>query len=156
MSRVVYNEDDPIIPYDFQERTVQNAIEGKRGQAALRLLIRALDAMPQKRIIDGWLTKDGDVCTVGAMVMQRRIEAGDSREKALGYLMGYQDELNREESWDWADIATLASKQLNIARYMAFELVEITDEWTIRMSPERRWQFVRDWAVRNLKDEVMA
>lgn len=156
MSRVVYNEDEPSAPYEFQEQAIRNAINGRRGQAALRLLIRALDAMPQRRIIDDWLIKDGDVCTVGAMVLQQCIEAGASREGALGYLMGEQDRLNREASWDWTDIVTLANEQLDIARFMGFEIVELTDEWTKRSTPEQRWQYVRDWAVKNLKDEVTA
>lgn len=154
MSRVVYSEDD-VVPYEFQEQALKRAIEGRRGQAALRLLIRALDAMPGQRIIDDWLSKDGDVCTIGAMLVQHRVEQGKSREEAIEYVTGAQDVLTqRRDGWDWTDIADLATTNIDIARYLALELVSLTDEWGQGMTPEKRWAFIRTWATNNLKKEV--
>jgi hypothetical protein len=52
---------------------VVSAIRGKRGQAFLRELIDALDAMPVKRLIPGALRKDGEVCAMGAIGAKRGV-----------------------------------------------------------------------------------
>lgn len=158
MSRMDYAEDwDSPITIEMVWQSTKNALGGRRGQEALRLLIRALDAMPEKRIIDDYLCHEGEVCTVGAMVVQRRIEGGLSRDQALAYVeklqAAYGDEPGAVRSQDVADLAV---RDLNIARYMAYDLVELTDEDTQGMTPEERWQRVRDYATRHLKDKVEA
>lgn len=62
---------------------VERAIQGKRGQKALRELFGALETMPEKRLVEGHLVKEGDVCAVGAYVVHRRVTAGTSREQVL-------------------------------------------------------------------------
>lgn len=62
----VDDELDPLA-YGRWEHNLKVAVNGKRGQAALRYLERVLVEMPDKRLIQGWLAvPDGDCCTVGA------------------------------------------------------------------------------------------
>lgn len=65
---------------------VRRALRGRRGQRDLRELERALLALPQKRLVEGYLAKGGDVCAVGALVVQRRVSRGEGREQVLAEL----------------------------------------------------------------------
>jgi hypothetical protein len=75
MSRINYSEDEDY-PGQFNlfRANVRRSIRGKAGQAALRDLREALLALPNKRLVAHYLAKDGDVCTTGALVLQRRSE----------------------------------------------------------------------------------
>lgn len=48
------------------DNTVQRALDGKRGQRALRLLRDALEAMPERTLIQGTFISHGQVCALGA------------------------------------------------------------------------------------------
>ena len=105
---------------------VASAIRGKRGQAFLREMIAALDAMPEKRlIVDALETETGDVCAIGAV------------GKARGIDMAGVDPEDREA----------VAKLFGIAEAMAAEIVYENDEWGGHNSPENRWQRMRAWAA---------
>ena len=54
---------------------VASAIRGKRGQAMLREVLAALDAMPEKTLAAHSLkNEDGDFCTLGALGAARGLE----------------------------------------------------------------------------------
>ena len=57
MSRSGYSDDYEGL--GLYRQTVENALRGKRGQAFLRELLEALDALDEKKLIEGYL-KDGD------------------------------------------------------------------------------------------------
>lgn len=68
MSRSGYCDDydcDPL-PLGRWRGQVASAIRGKRGQAFLRELVAALDAMPEKRLIANDLEQAGNVCAIAA------------------------------------------------------------------------------------------
>jgi hypothetical protein len=46
---------------------VRSAIRGKRGQAFLREMLAALDALPDKRLIRNELEVNGEYCALGAV-----------------------------------------------------------------------------------------
>lgn len=116
---------------------VSSAIRGRRGQAFLRDLISALDAMPEKRLIaDSFLT-DAGVCALGAVCAFRGVEPPDTRY--LDY------------------IPPAAAAGLGIAKALAAEVMHENDDGgPLRESPEWRWQRMRDWAERNLLDSCTA
>lgn len=150
MSRISYDDGDGCIPYGLWTRSIKNAIDGRRGQAALRLLVEGLDAMPEKRLIKDSLCRRGEVCTVGALIVQARVNKGEERAAVLsdlGWRGGYTDAFETAEE---------ARKHVNIARIFAWRLVELNDEDTAGMTPEKRWQYVRDWATRRLRGETPA
>lgn len=138
MSRSNYSEDyDELFPnaLEFYRRNVENAISGKRGQAFIRDLIAALDAMPDKRLIAEELERDGAVCAIGSVGKRRGID------------MSKLDPCNAGEVGGVFGIATC------LAAEVVFENDEGAGYWTIDEAPEKRWQRMRDWAARNLKSE---
>lgn len=57
---------------------VAAAIRGRRGQALLRRLADALDAMPEKRLVAKDLVReDGSCCTLGALARAEGIDVSD-------------------------------------------------------------------------------
>ncbi len=132
MSRSGYSDDDDDPRAAAMWRgQVASTIRGKRGQAFLRELVDALDAMPAKRLIAKELRLDGQVCALGSVGARRGIDL---------------------ETLDPEDYDTLASV-FGVAHQLIQEIEYINDEasywgWA---TPERRWQYVRNWAQRNLK-----
>lgn len=90
MSRSGYSDDydyDPLASGRWKA-ALNSAMRGKRGQAFLREMLAALDALPRKRLVANVLqqarwdesgenlvpVKDGDVCAFGAVGRARGIE----------------------------------------------------------------------------------
>lgn len=110
-----------------------SAIRGRRGQAFLRELIEALDAMPEKRLISGELRKDGEVCAMGSVGIKRGIK------------------LEALNTHDYDGIADT----FGIAHQLVQEIEWENDEggpWTGE-TPEERWKRIREWAVAHLKKD---
>lgn len=127
---------------------VKSAIRGKRGQALLRDLIAAMDAMPDKRLVAGKLEADGQFCALGV----------------VGHAKGF--DLANIDTWDWGKLGAT----FNIAEAMAREVMAMNDEpvkeydwestgepypneWrrvAVTDAPALRWKKVREWAEKNL------
>jgi len=78
MSRHGYNEDcDGLWAMIRWQGAVASAIRGRRGQALLRRMAEALDAMPDKRLIAGDVVReDGSCCALGAIAKREGINVG--------------------------------------------------------------------------------
>jgi hypothetical protein len=74
MSRAQYSEDIDGWELIRWRGAVAKAIKGKRGQAFLREMLIALDALPDKRLIARELEKDGEVCAIGSVGKARGID----------------------------------------------------------------------------------
>ena len=73
MSRSGYTDDCENL--GLWRGAVERAIKGRRGQAMLRDLLAALDAMPEKVLVpDSLVDAEGDFCTLGALGHARGIE----------------------------------------------------------------------------------
>jgi len=123
-----------------------SAIRGKRGQAFLRELIEALDAMPIKGLIKddlirvdveidpfggGYIAADAPiVCALGAVGVRRGVK------------------LETLEPDDYEGVAAT----FGIARQLAAEVAYQNDEVGRHDTPEWRWKRVRDWAAAKLKE----
>lgn len=109
---------------------VASAIRGKRGQALLRDLVTALDAMPEKTLVAEALeTEDGDVCALGA----------------AGKVRGLQ--LSELDPEDYGSVASAFDIAPQLAQEIAFQN---DDGGPWKETPEQRWQRMRDWAVKHL------
>ena len=110
---------------------VNSAIRGKRGQAFLREMLDALDAMPVKRLIAHELEDHGDVCAMGAVGQQRGIN---------------MQSINAEERDDVA-------AAFGIAPALAAEIAFINDDdgYSGKTTPEQRWASVRAWVEGKIK-----
>jgi hypothetical protein len=132
MSRSGYTED---CDYDqwrhiMWRGAVTSSVRGKRGQAFLRDLIGALDAMPEKRLITEKLVQDGAVCAIGSLGVQRGIQ---------------METLDPDEPDQIAEAFDIASPLVR-------EIVWMNDEaggWN--ETPEQRWSRMRAWAESHLK-----
>jgi hypothetical protein len=138
MSRHGYTDDDygdhhpwQLIRYRGQ---VASAIRGKRGQRLLRDMVAALDAMPNKRLVAKALEEDGEVCALGAVARHRGVDVSHID-------MDYVD--------DEGDVPFLTAKALDIAEQLASEVAYENDDACVA-TPEARWQWMRDWAARQI------
>lgn len=134
MSRSGYT-DDIENSWDFirWRGAVNSAINGARGQAFLRELLIALEALPQKRLISEELQDPydaGAVCAIGAV------------GKARGLDMSKLDPEDREA----------VAKAFGIAPALAAELVYQNDEgcWLSEL-PECRYDRMRLWIEKHIR-----
>ena len=133
MSRSGYSDDI----YDQQHFAmyrgrVTSATRGKRGQAFLKALADAMDAMPEKALIANELQdKSGAVCAIGAL--------GAARGVDMSVL-------------DPADSVSVAAT-FDIAEVLARETVYMNDEgtWNGAESPSARWDRMRGWVGSQIK-----
>jgi len=164
MSRSGYSDDCDGWALIRWRGAVNQAIKGARGQALLRELVDALDAMPDKRLYPGsFATADGEFCTLGVLGAKRGVK---------------MDDLGNEDDCDPKQVA----QRFGIARAMAAEIMYMNDEYavdewkrvdveicgpvrphhpdygrhlrTVRVHndnhPAERWQKMRAWAVGQL------
>ena len=123
MNRSGYNDDCDGWALIRWRGAVKSAMRGKRGQAFLRELLVALDALPQKRLIKDDLEVSGEYCALGAV---GRLRGMDMSKINIDY---------REE------IATA----FGIAEAMAAEIMFWNDDVS---TPEKRYELVRKWVSR--------
>lgn len=132
MSRSGLSEDDgeDVLQFGRWRGATLSAIRGKRGQAFLRELLTALDAMPDKQLIHGELqTPEGQVCAIGCLGAARGLD------------------MAKLDVYDYEAIA----KTLGINEKLVQEVEWINDEWG--HGPEggaARWRMVRKWVVEQL------
>lgn len=137
MSRSGYIDDSEDWQRIRWRGQVASATRGKRGQRLLRDLLSALDAMPEKSLVASELeTRDGDVCTLGALGKVRGID---------------MSKIDPEEPEQVA-------AAFDIAEPLAREIVYMNDEYyhgiwnesTKRydaITPEQRWTKMRAWVA---------
>ena len=135
MSRSHYTEDcgDDLALGRWRGQ-VTSAIRGKRGQAFLKDLVNALEAMPNKSLVGDVLRKDGEVCALGALGAVRGLDL---------------------ESLDPEDPEQVA-EAFGIATQLVQEIVYINDDdfkFRREETPENRWYRVYSWAKRQIKEE---
>lgn len=129
MSRSGYSDDLEQWDLIRWRGAVKSALRGSRGQAFLREMLAALDALPEKKLIEGELVDDYDpasVCAIGAVSRARGIDVAGV---------------------DPQDRETVACK-FGIAEAMAAEIVYENDEgagYWAKETPEQRYSRMRKW-----------
>lgn len=140
MSRSGYSDDFDGWALIRWRGAVNSALKGKRGQAALREIRDALDAMPVKELAAGSLVSaDGQFCALGAL--------GAARGMPLETLV--------------PDDPEGVARRFGIATAMAREIMYENDDHPgfydhqagklVREPPGRRWQRMRDWVAKEIK-----
>lgn len=127
MSRSGYHDDHEQWQLIRWRGAVKSALRGRRGQAALREILSALDALPNKRLAaDSLQNEKGEFCTLGALGRARGLD---------------MSELDPE------DMETVAGT-LGVADAMAREIVYQNDDANSPLeSPERRFSRMRAWVA---------
>ena len=133
MSRSGYTDDNDGWALICWRGAVLSAIRGKRGQQFLTELLKALDNMPNKRLIEGELEANGEFCALGVIGAYRGLDM---------------------ENIDPEDSETVSEK-FNIADAMAREIVYINDEATYFIeTPEKRWRRMREWVAGSINQRI--
>lgn len=157
MSRSGYSDDDddPLALGRYRAQ-VMSAIRGKRGQALLRELLAALDAMPNKRLVAGELEADGQFCALGVVGQARglNLAAIDSYDvESLGPKFNIAEQLAREIMW-------VNDDHVNDFRWVEAEVFGPLQPWQSRFTSFRvpnetagfeRWQEVRKWVASHIR-----
>jgi len=116
--------------------TVARAIKGKRGQAFLKEMLGALDALPEKKLVANELVeKDGCVCALGAVGRARGMDMKDI---------------------DPEDHEGVAHK-FGMAHALACEVMYVNDEmgpYTRTETSEERFVRVRAWVAEKINSPV--
>ena len=129
MSRSGY-DDCCLGGYELYRASVKRAIRGKRGQAFLRELAAAMDAMPVRELISGKLVReDGACCTIGVVCQSRGLDVS---------------RLDYEDPW-------LDGHAVGIATVMAAEIAYENDEVVYPEDPAQRWVRMRKWVEGNFR-----
>lgn len=135
MSRSGYTDDYDCDDWSLNlwRGAVVRGIRGKRGQAFLKEMAAAMDAMPEKRLIANDLEEAGEVCAIGSVGKARGVD---------------MSELDPEDRYAVADV-------FNISPAMAAEVVFMNDEasavWDRAETPEERFARMRAWIEANLR-----
>jgi hypothetical protein len=181
MSRSGYT-DDGIDSAEDQWRqirwrgAVKSAIRGKHGQAFLKELLAALDAMEDKRLYAGLLQREeGGYCALGVLGAKRGLDmsaiphdvedewGGDEVAEAVADLFEVNDKVAREIMWE-NDEAISDHKYVQVRVYgpmpadprawgparesSRFKQIRVYDE----TAPARRWRRMRAWAASQIKE----
>jgi hypothetical protein len=107
---------------------VKSAIRGRRGQAFLKEMLAALDAMPEKKLVKEELELSGEVCAVGAVGKARGVD------------------MSKIDPEDRRAVASV----FGISPALAAEIVYENDEGYYRYGtepPEHRWLRMRAWVT---------
>jgi hypothetical protein len=162
MSRSGYSDDcDDVLGLGRYRAQVMSAIRGRRGQALLRELLAALDAMPDKRLVAGELEADGSYCALGVVGHARGMNLAviDSYDtESLGPKFGIAEQMARE-------IMYVNDDHVSEYRWEKVEVYGPLQPWqsrfpTVRVPNEtvefERWQTVRQWVASHIKPDDAA
>lgn len=153
MSRSGYSDDNEGV--NLWRGAVNSAIHGKRGQALLRDLLTALDAMPEKRLVAGKLEADGEFCALGVVGQARGMNLAiidTSDVESLGPRFNIAEALAREIMW-------VNDDRVSDTRWIEVEIFGPLRPWDRRISGmnvpneragSQRWQTVREWVEANI------
>ena len=134
MNRSNYIDDCDLDPLDLGRWRGQVAatIRGRRGQAFLRELAAAMDAMPEKVLIANELVdKEGDCCSIGVVCKARGIDVSEID----------------------IECPNSVGEAVGISHQLAAEIEHLKDFWPDE-TPERRWQRMREWVDRHIAKET--
>jgi len=157
MSRSGYVDEPEFL--ELWRASVERAIKGKRGQALLRELADALDAMKDKRLYAmKFATADGEYCALGVLAAKRGVKVDD---------LGDGDDCDPSEVGRRFDIARAMAAEImyvndgSVSDYYRREVLEICGPvrpWQSHSfyrfvkdddHPKKRWQRVREWVRDN-------
>ena len=156
MSRITYNEWDSAEGQWAGIRwggAAKKAINGKRGQAALRELKAALLVLPSKRLIADRWAASGDVCALGALDVHRMMARTGMNWDAARLVVQQTTQIEWIDYWgdphedDESSSAELGQSRLGLTYTLAWEIIEKNDEYR---TPEDRYTRMLGWLNSNI------
>jgi hypothetical protein len=128
VSRSGYSDDCENL--GLYRASVDRAVRGKRGQAFIRKMLAAFDALPDKRLAADTLVTGENVCAMGAVALAQGIDVS---------------KINAHKRRE-------VGRVFNIAPSMAAEIAYENDEGDSGESPEERFVRMHEWARSNLRE----
>ena len=140
MSRSWYTYDAPENDKEQQAQArhraaVSRAIKGKRGQAFLKEMLLAMDAMPVKRLEDYILSDDTGCCAMGAVAESRGLNVSniDPEDRfAVAAILGIAASMVQELAYynDEAEASFFESAEQKFVRMrrLAIHLISTPEE----------------------------
>lgn len=160
MSRSGYNDDcDDYLALGRWRGMVASALRGKRGQAFLRELAAAMDAMPEKRLIADELQFDGEFCALGVVGSARGIDMAnidpedyDQVANAFGLAACMVQEIvfENDEAFsadEYVDVPVFGPVR---PFYPEYGRHYVTVRQPRKDSAEARWAHMRAWVQRHI------
>jgi hypothetical protein len=154
-----YDDYDPLATGRYRAQ-VASAIRGKRGQALLRELLAALDAMADKRLVAGELEADGSFCALGVVGHARGLNLAniDTYDvESLGPKFNIAEQLAREIMW-------VNDEHVSEHRWIEVEICGPMRRWDVghrqtiqvpnECAGEQRWRTVRDWVEKQIAKDA--
>lgn len=152
MSRHGYSDDgdDDNLSLGRWRGWVASAIRGKRGQAFLKEMLAALDAMPEKRLVAEDLeTADGAVCALGAVGKARGVDMKPIDPEDYGRVaatFGIAGPMAQEIMYVNDEIGPDWVEAYGPPRYRGHKVYARID-----VTPEKRFEKVHAWVVSKIK-----
>lgn len=140
------------------EHNLERNMSGAAGQAKLKELRDALLALPEKRLIETRLADgEGNVCALGALAVQRRVEAGEPRSAVLSELAEkvVEDDWGLD-GWEAEQLTLEEARACGVKRPMAVTVAYENDFGPSRETPEERYARVLAWVEKRILEEVPA
>lgn len=160
MSRSGYTDDCDGAELNLWRGAVASAINGKRGQALLREIAQALDAMPVKELVANELQAEGSYCTLGVVGAARgmdlsRIDPEDREHvaKAFGVAEALAAEVMYEndghvDDWRYIYVEICGPMRRNSPDWgRHVRSVSVPNEH----AGAQRWQHMRAWVQKQIK-----
>ena len=136
-----WDSDQTEADYALWSANFRKSVASQKGQKVLRDLEAALLALPQPRLIEGSLCRDGEFCALGAYGYYQRLRKGDDAESARGWL----EKLDAEYG-DIAWVAREVADAMPITFTVAWEVSYYNDERvSVKRTPEERYEQVLGW-----------
>jgi hypothetical protein len=142
MSRSGYTDDDDDDDgtLNLWRSNVDRTIAGKRGQAFLREMLAALDAMPVKELVTDVILEEGAVCAIGSVAVKRGLDVSS---------------IDPDEPRDVAAIFGISSM---LVQEIAYENDEVGDRWVgdrrVHETPAERWTRMRKWVASHVRNNA--
>ena len=168
MSRSGYTDDneDPLAHGRWRQ-AVKRSLHGKRGQALLRELAEALDAMPDKRLYPGsFATPEGEFCTLGVLGSKRGTKMDDLGDEddcdpqqvgqrfgiapAMAAEIMYLNDEYSVDCWKWVDVVICGPMPPHHFPPYGHKRHERSVRVSNDNHPQERWQKMRAWVAENI------
>ncbi len=138
MSRSGYGDDCENWAIICWRGAVASGIRGKRGQAFLREMLKALDELEQHELITDDLEREGKVCALGAVGVKRGLD------------------MSKLDPYESDQIA----EAFGISRALACEIVYMNDEAGLYWNPDEtvrnrnRYERMRRWVIEHINGDL--
>lgn len=149
MNRSGYTSDiGDHLEYGRWRGQVASSIKSKRGQAFLKELASAMDAMPEKVLIKNNLVDDsGNCCTIGVICKKRNIDTKEvdcSDPESVGGIVGISKQMAAEIEY-WND---------EVGEDLVNTGTESNPSWKwVDETPQERWKRMREWVEKHIKKD---